>query len=405
VIDERGSAGRPAGVPAGRVRRMMDSVRPLMRFAEESTKRLERGEGVADFAFGNPNEMAPRAYVEALSRAVVPQRADWFAYKMSEPEATRIVASALRERFGLAFDAADVFMTNGNFTGLAVSMRAIVEPGDEVIFVSPPWFFYEVMIQDAGATPVRVLADRETWDLDLEAIERALGPRTRAIVVNSPNNPTGKIYQPATLERLASLLTAASERNRRPIYLLSDEAYNRILFDEREFHTPTAYYPRSFMLYTYAKTLLSPGSRLGYLALAPDMPEREELREAIVLLQVLGGWAFPAAVFQHALADLEGMTVDLEVLQRRRDRLGSALRELDYEIVVPEGSFYMLVRSPVEDDMSFTRTLTEHDTLVLPGVTFEMPGWIRLSLTANDEMVETGIKAFRAVTERASSPA
>src|SRR5205823_7507878 len=160
----------------------------------------------------NPQEMPLPGFVDALRRWAAPQDKDWYAYKMSEPAARGAVAASLRDRYGLAFDAEDVSMTTGAFGALAVSFRAVVDPGDEVIFLTPPWFFYETLIRAADAVPVRVRIDPHSFDLDLDAIAAAISGRTRAIIVNSPNNPTGRIYPPATLERLARLLADASRR-------------------------------------------------------------------------------------------------------------------------------------------------------------------------------------------------
>ncbi len=166
-----------------------------------------------------------------------------------------------------------------------------------------------------------------TW----QAIERQSRPRTRAIFVNSPNNPTGRIYPPAVLKGLADVLKSASRKNGRTIYLLSDEAYSRIVFDGRPFYSPTEYYDNSFLIYTYGKTLLTPGQRLGYLALPPAIEHREELREALYMAQITTGYVFPNAMLQHALADIEKLSVDMAHLQRRRDRMVAALREMGYD--------------------------------------------------------------------------
>src|SRR5690606_37893060 len=191
------------------------------------------------------------------------------------------------------------------------------------------------IIVSHGATPVPVAIDSRTYDLDLAAVAAAISPRTRAIIVNSPNNPTGKIYPPATLTELASLLTEASARNGRPIYLLSDEAYSRIVFDGRDFPSPTAFYPDSLLVYTYGKTLLTPGQRIGYIALPPTMTDRQPLREALFAAQIVAGWAFPNALLQHALADLETVSIDMVHLQGKRDKLVAALRKLGYDLQVP----------------------------------------------------------------------
>jgi len=367
---------------------------------ESLWEELRRPEA-CDFMFGNPHERAPQAYVDALVRGAQPTGKDHYAYTQDLPQATTAIAAGLADRFGLPFGADDIHMTNGNFAGLAVALRTVVDLGDEVIFVSPPWFFYETLIVAAGATPVRVYADRErSFDLDLEAIEAAITPRTRAIIVNSPHNPSGRIYTPEQLTALSEVLEAGSARAGHRIYLLSDEAYNRIVFTPHTFTTPVAYYPHSFLLYTYAKTLLSPGSRLGYLAVGPDAEGGDELRAALQIGQITLGWAYPVSILQHAIPDLNAMSPDIRVLQRRRDTLVSTLREQGYEVVEPQGTFYVLVRSPVDDDRAFAEVLRTHDVFVLPGAMFEMPGWFRLSVTANDDMVERSLPGFaKAISE------
>src|SRR4029079_12226514 len=244
-----------------------------------------------------------------------------------------------------------------------------------------------------------------TFDLDLDAIAAAITPRTRAIIINSPNNPTGVIYQPETLKQLAEILSLASQRNGRPIYLLSDEAYSRIIFDDRSYASPTAFYSYSFLIYTYGKTLLTPGQRIGYVALAPTMPDRESVRMAVLLAQVFTGYAFPNALLQRALPDLEGLSIDIAHLQRKRDRLVAALREMGYEVNLPEGTFYLLVRSPWQDDVAFAEKLAEHDILVLPGAVVELPGYFRISWTANDEMIERALPGFQAALAQAKAAA
>ncbi|MDQ4068488.1 MAG: aminotransferase class I/II-fold pyridoxal phosphate-dependent enzyme [Actinomycetota bacterium] len=374
---------------------------PFMDFLTTSAWAKRMGEpGICDFVAGNPQDMALPEYVEAIRRASVPRDPTWFAYKANEPLAREVVAQSLHDRLGLAVEPDDIFMTKGASTALAIALATVVSPGDEVVFLSPPWFFYESMIAFARGVPVRVKVDLDSFDLDVDAVTAAITPRTRAVIVNSPNNPTGRIYPPETLDRLAALLSAASAEHGRAIYLLSDEAYNRILFDGRRFPTPTAHYPNSFLLYSYGKTLLTPGQRLGYLALPPSMPGRERMRSAVLLTQ-FSGYGVPDAVLQHAMPDLEPLCIDLAQLQRRRDLLVAALREQGYQVHVPEAAFYLLPRSPIPDDVAFAELLAEDDVFVLPGRIVELPGYFRISLTANDEMVERSISRFGAAIRAA----
>lgn len=379
---------------------------PVLEFltASSQARRLHEP-GVANFLLGNPQQLPLPGFVEALRHWSVPQDKDWFAYKINDPKAQAAVATILRERRNVPFDPDDIFLTNGATGGLAVALGAVVDPGDEVVFISPPWFFYEAFIVGAGGIPVRAQIDPATFDLDVDAIAAAFSPRTRAIIINSPNNPTGKMYPPETLQHLSAALTAASERNGRPIYLLSDEAYSRIVFDGRPYYSPTAFYPRSFLIYTYGKTLLTPGQRLGYVALPPTMPDREQLRSALALSQLVTGFAVANALLQHALADLEKLSIDIAHLQQKRDRMVGALQEMGYEVHVPEGTFYLLPRSPWADDRAFADLLLTNDILVLPGTWVELPGYFRISLTANDNMIERSLPGFAAAWEYATAHA
>jgi aspartate aminotransferase len=351
--------------------------------------------GVADFTFGNPQELPLPGLVDALRSNAIPRDKDWFAYKMSEEEPRNVVAASLRERTGIEYRPEDVAMTAGAFGALGVTIRALADEGDEVIFLSPPWFFYELMIASAGATAVRVRLEPPDFDLDPEAIAAAITPRTRAVLVNSPHNPTGRIYGEREFRALGDVLRSASEHHGRPIVLLSDESYNRIVFDGTEFRTPALDYDATVTIYTYGKTTLAPGQRIGYAALHPDFPDRAAFGYRVFVQQLAAGWGFPNALLQHAISDLERVSIDIDALQARRDRMVPALREMGYEVTNPQGTFYLMARSPDPDDLAFSTRLAELGTLVLPGTIVELAGWFRISLTASDQMVEDGLDAFR----------
>jgi aspartate aminotransferase len=379
-----------------RVDRLRASIAPFMSFFEGPIWARLADPDVANFAVGNPQEMPLPGYVEALATALPPRDKDWFAYKMNEPNSRRAVARSLATRTGLDWDPADVFMTNGGFAALAVTFRAILEPGDEVVFLSPPWFFYELLIIAADGLPVRVPLAPPAFDIDLAAVEAAITPWTRAVLVNTPHNPTGRVYPEAALRGLAATLEAASKRIGRRIILVSDEPYNRIVFDGRRFHSPAEVYPDTITTYSYGKTLLTPGMRIGYVALPPTMPDRDELREALFISQFATGYAFPNALLQHAIDDLERLSIDIGALERRRDRVVGELRAIGYETTNPEGTFYVMARAPTDDDMAFAARLADHGVLVLPGSVVEVPGWFRISLTASDAMVDRGLSSFAA---------
>ncbi len=364
---------------------------------------LRHQPGVCDLVLGDPQEMPLPGFVDAIRHHARPLNKDWFAYKRSEPAARATLAASLRASRGLPFEPEDIALTPGAFGALATAFRALLDPGDEVVYSLPPWFLYEPMLLSADAVPVKVRVRPEDNDLDLDAIEAAIGPRTRAVIVNTPNNPTGRIYPRATLIALADLLTAASAQWGRPIWLISDEPYARLVFSDAEFHSPSEFYPYTLISYSYGKVLLTPGERIGWLAISPAIPGREQLRQAIEVSQIAAGWLFPNAVLQYALGDLERLTIDLADLERKRDRVVAALTGAGYHLRAPEGTFYLWVRSPVPDDAAFCRELADRKVLVLPGSICEVPGYFRVSLTASPEMIDRALPAFRAAADAATA--
>ncbi|HWH24451.1 MAG TPA: aminotransferase class I/II-fold pyridoxal phosphate-dependent enzyme, partial [Candidatus Limnocylindria bacterium] len=305
------SIASPAATTA-RTAELRASIDSFMRFFTGMYAELEKAPDVANFAVGNPQELPLPEYVEAVGRHLQPHDKDWFAYKMSEPNAQQVVARSLTELTGLDWEPADVQMTNGGFAAIAVALRTLLEPGDEAIFMSPPWFFYEMLTLAAGGVPVRMKLDPPFCELNLAAIEASITPRTRMVLVNSPHNPSGRVYPLDQLERLGAILEAAEQRHGNPIYLLSDEPYRRILFDGRRFHSPAEVYRRTVITYSYGKQLLAPGMRIGYLTWPPTMPDRERLREDAFVQQCATGFAFPNADLQHAIGDFEPLVIDLE---------------------------------------------------------------------------------------------
>ncbi|HET9254738.1 MAG TPA: aminotransferase class I/II-fold pyridoxal phosphate-dependent enzyme [Pseudonocardiaceae bacterium] len=304
---------------------------------------------------------------------------------------------------GADFTAEDIFLTRGAGGAIALALHTVVDPGDEVVFLSPPWFYYEAMILASGATPVRVRLEPPAFDLDIEAIVAALGPRTRAVLINTPHNPSGRIYPAAALRRLAEGLAETAGRYGRPIWVISDEAYSRILFDNNRFVSPGLFHPYSILVHTYTKSALAPGQRLGYLALAPGLPRAEAMRTALFHALFSSGLVMPDAVMQYALPDIDGLLVDIATIQRRRDRMVAVLREQGYQLHIPQATFYLLPQAPIADDHAFCAFLAEQGIAVLPGQVIELPGYFRISLTATDEMVEQSLPIFAEAIEHARS--
>jgi aspartate aminotransferase len=352
--------------------------------------------GVCDFTFGNPHEMPLPALVTALRERAVPHDKNWFAYKTSEAEPQAFLADALGRELGLAFEPADIALTAGAFAAISVAFRLVLEAGDEAIFSEPAWFCYEPTLLAANVTPVKLRLTRPNFDLDLAAIDAAIGPKTRLVIVNTPHNPTGRIYRREALTELAELLDRASARIGHRIFLLSDEPYRRLRFDGRDFVSPAAVYPWTLISYSYGKVLLAPGQRLGYLAISPLMPagDRQALRDSVFAAQMALGWCFPNALMQYAVPDLEGLSIDLAALARRRDKVMATLSGAGYGVLPPEGTFYLWSRWPEGDPETMWNALADRDVFVMPGAIMAAPNHFRISLTASDAMVDRALPAF-----------
>lgn len=352
-----------------------------------------------DFTFGNPHEMALPGLPAALRAQSEPRSVNWFAYKSSEREAQEVVAAGLSAELGLPFQPDDIAMTQGAFGAISLALALLADAGDEVVIPLPGWFCYAPMLHAADLVPVQAALHPETFDLDVEAIARAITPRTRIVVVNSPANPTGRVYPPATWDALADALDEASRTHGRRIWLLSDEPYRRIRFDGIAFASPAASYPWTLIDYSYGKVLLAPGQRLGYLALSPLMPAapRDELRAALMPLGLAIGWGFPDAVMQYSVPALETLSLDMAELSRKRDRLCSALVDAGLDVTRPEGTFYVWGRAPHGDAAGFCAALAARGVHVMPGILFEQPHHFRISLTATMAMIDAALPHFAGV--------
>ena len=352
--------------------------------------------GIADFTFGNPHEMPLAGIVAALREGAVPQDKDWFAYKTSEEAPQAFLAREVSRELGLQFDPPDIALTAGAFAAISVAFRLVLDVGDEAIYSEPAWFCYEPMLLAADAIPRKVPLKQPRFDLDLDAIDAAIGPRTRLVIVNTPHNPTGRIYGREVLTALADRLERASNRIGHRIFLLSDEPYRRLRFDGRSFVSPAALYPWTLISYSYGKVLLAPGQRLGYLAISPLMPaaDRQALRDAMFATQMALGWCFPNAVMQYAIPHLDQLSIDVQTLTRRRDALSEVLTGSGHVVLPPEGTFYLWVNWSSDDPERQWNALADRGVFVMPGSIMNASDYFRISLTASDEMVARALPVF-----------
>jgi aspartate aminotransferase len=375
----------------------LDAVRtsfgPVAAFFNDSRWRSRLGQpGVCDFAFGNPQQMPLPGFVDALRSKVEPQNKEWYGYKGNETFAREVVANTLRTATGVPFEPEDVALTNGGFGAIELMMKLLANPSEEIIYSVPSWFCYEPMAHLHGLKPIIVPMTR-SFGLDVNALVGAINERTRILVVNSPHNPSGSIASAAELTDLGARLEAINQRRQRPVWLLSDEAYREIVYSDGHFEPPVRRIRRTVICYSYGKRLLTPGQRVGYFAVNPSAPERHEVRDLMFFAQMATGWNFPSALMQYALPDLEKLVIDVNALERRRDRLCDGLEAAGYQVTRPKGAFYVLVKTPGSEN-AFCEGLSARDVFVMPGSLCGIPGHVRLSLTASDEMIEWALPKF-----------
>jgi len=301
-----------------------------------------------------------------------------------------------KQRVGYEFNTENIILTTGCFSALFACIKLITNPGDEIIYLKPSWFFYTTIIASNYGVPIAVNVNLNNYDIDLEAIKSKISAKTKAIIINTPNNPTGVIYPTETLIKLSEMLTAASAQYNTIIYLISDEAYQRILFDDNKAISPINYYKNSFMCYTYGKTLLTPGQKIGFVALNNNMDNIEEMRMGMITTTFVTS-CFPNTDLQYALPSFENenMIIDIKTLQMRRDEICKTLSEAGYEFKKPQATFYILVKSPIPDEKKFCEILAEDCVYVLPGFAFEWPGYFRICLTGNNDMVKKSLPYWK----------
>ena len=366
-------------------------------FAEMSALAVQTGS--INLGQGFPDTDGPPEVLDAAVEAIR-SGVNQYPPGPGVPVLRQAIADHQRRFYGLELDPdREVLVTAGATEALAGALLGMLDSGDEVVVFEPMYDSYQACIALAGAIAKPVVlrpgvGPQGQYGFDADELRAAFSARTKLVLVNTPHNPTGRIYPLESLQAVADVLTEASARNGRTVYLIADEPYNRIVYDGRPFRSPAEVYPATMINYSFGKTLLAPGMRIGYIATPPGMPDRERLRNDIFTAQIATGWAFPNALLQHAIEDLDGLSIDVGALQRRRDRVVTALRGMGYETTDPEGTFYVMARAPIADDMAFGALLADHGVLILPGTVVEAPGWFRISLTASDEMVERGLPGF-----------
>jgi aspartate aminotransferase len=384
-------------VIAKKVHGCMTQASFIRKMFEEGVRLKQKygAENVFDFSLGNPNLDPPeavKARLRELVSADIPGK-HMYMPNAGYPETRAAVASEVSGFRGVALTADQIVMTCGAGGALNVILKTILDPGDEVIMPAPFFVEYRFYADNAGGVS-RIVPPREDFSLDLDAIRQAVTEKTKAVLINSPNNPTGKVFDEASIRGLAALLTERGRELRRKIFLISDEPYSEIVYDGMEVPSVMEAYPHSFIASSYSKSLSLPGERIGYIAVNPAMAGLEEVMGGLTLCNRILGFVNAPALMQRAIAGLQGVRVNVETYRKKRDLLCDGLASVGYRVRKPEGAFYLFLPTPIADDVLFADALRKRRILTVPGSGFCGPGHIRIAYCVDDATILGAIDGF-----------
>ena len=364
----------------------------------ERLRAIYGADKVYDFTLGNPDVEPPAAFKEALKNAALHPVPGMHRYMSNAgyPETRAAVASVLAEEHGLPFQAKHVVMTVGAGGGLNVVLKTLLDEGDEVIVLAPYFVEYKFYVDNHGGRVVEVRTGPD-FQPDLEALAAAITPRTRAVIINSPNNPTGVVYGENCLNEMGRLLEARGLALGRTIYLISDEPYAKIVYDGIQVPSVFRAYRSSIVVTSHSKDLALPGERIGYIAVHPQMEDVDLLVEGLVFCNRTLGFVNAPALMQRLVAGLQREKVDIDAYREKRDLLYNTLVEFGFDVVRPQGAFYLFPRSPLPDDVEFVRTAQKYNVLVVPGSGFGLPGYFRVSYCINKQVIINARPALEAL--------
>ena len=377
-------------------------IRELFAYGLER-KKVVGEDKVYDFSLGNPSIPAPHEVKDALMKLLEEPAEVLHSYSPAsgDPKAKQMLAESVNHRFGTHFSGDNFYMTVGAAASLNISINAIANPGDEFITFAPFFPEYTVWVENAGAKLLINPADTKSFQIDFDAFEKLLSPKTKGIIINSPNNPSGVVYSEETIQKLSAVLEKKEQEYGHTIYLISDEPYREIVYDVLEVPYVTKYYNDTFVCYSYSKSLSLPGERIGYIIVPDEMADSKRVMAAVNGAGRALGFVCAPVLFQKAVAMCADVPSDIEAYARNKDLLYNGLTELGYECVRPQGAFYLFVKSPEKsgDAGEFSERAKKYDVLVVPSDSFGCPGYVRISYCVAEKTIVDSLPVFKKIME------
>ncbi len=371
-------------------------IREIFEFGRQRAQEVG-AENVFDFSLGNPSVEPPRQVEEVLVQLIgesSPTALHGYTSAQGDLSVRRAISDYVQKTHSVSCDPDYIYMTCGAAASLVISLSALCEEGDEVITFAPYFTEYKVFAETAGAKLIALPSDPQTFQIDFSLLEQAIGSRTAAVLINSPNNPSGVVYNEDTVKKLADLLRKKSAQLGRTIYLVTDEPYRELVYGGVKVPYLTAYYKDTLVCYSYSKSLSLPGERIGYIFVNPQAEKAKEIYLAVCGAGRAHGYVCAPSLFQKMIARCQGITSDVSVYERNRDTLVGALRGYGFSCVQPDGAFYLFVRSPEPDANAFCELAKKYDLLFVPGDDFGCPGYVRIAYCVSPQMIERSLPAF-----------
>lgn len=371
-------------------------IRELFEFGKMQAAKIG-AENVFDFSIGNPSVPAPDAVNEKaiqLLKDMDPVVLHGYTSAQGDIGVRQLIADSINARFQTGFGPDNLYVTVGAAAALCCCLNGLCNPEDEVIVFAPYFPEYKVFIEGAGASMTLIPADTEGFQIDFDAFTSAIRPNTKAVIVNSPNNPSGAVYSEATIKKLAAVLKEKSALYGHPIYLISDEPYREIVFGQTTVPYIPKYYHNTLVCYSWSKSLSLPGERMGYIVVPDEMDEHQLVYAAIAGAGRSLGYVNAPGLFQRVCAMCADMTADTSIYETNKNILLTGLRDLGFQVVEPGGTFYMFPKTLEEDDVAFCEKAKEFNLLIVPGIGFGCPGHARISYCVQTEMLKRSLDAF-----------
>lgn len=372
-------------------------IRELFEFGKQR-KAIVGEDKVFDFSIGNPSVPCPKEITECMTRLLTeedPVALHGYTSAAGDQGTRKAIADYINEKYDLGAEFSDVYMTVGAAASLTISLKSVAQAGEEVIVFTPCFPEYKVFIENAGAKTIEVPVTKSDFQVDFAALENAFSEKTAAVIINSPNNPTGAILTEDTLKKLGMFLSEKEKKYGKEIYLISDEPYRELVYGETKLAFPAHYYDNTIICYSYSKSLSLPGERIGYILVSPKAASRKILFDTICGSGRSLGFVCAPSLLQKVVAENQGVVSDIAVYEENRRLIYDIITGYGFEAISPDGAFYLFVKSPSGDGNEFSERAKKYELLIVPSDSFGMDGYVRISYCVSKNQIKNSEEAFR----------